>query len=354
MQAAVVDSPGCLKIRDWPDPRLVNEDDVIISVRCAGICHSDVGVVEGHLNQNGRPLVPGHEIMGIVVQIGSGVRSVECGDRVVVNPLLTCGRCPRCRSGEETACESWFAGVGGCGSLGRVRDGGFAERIRVPERNVLCLPDTVTSTTGALLTDAGAVTLHAIRRLRPQAGETIVLVGMGGLGHCSLRYLALVGGLTVIAVDRDPRKAEAAVSAGADHGLVADRYTPDKVRAITGGRGADHAIDHSGSSSGVETAFACVRLRGTVVVTSCGTQRFSIPLSRFSLGEYSIVGAHGATHDELETAIRLAAQGDVGLDDVVTHRLALSDLPHALDLLAGKAEVAGPPPIRMVVDDFTS
>ncbi|MGH3657516.1 MAG: zinc-binding dehydrogenase, partial [Micromonosporaceae bacterium] len=225
----------------------------------------------------------------------------------------------------------------------------------VPERNVLLLPDSVSDATGALLTDAGAVSFHTIRRLRPQPGDSIVVVGVGGLGHCTLRYLSLIKGLTVIAVDRDPERLAAATAAGAHYTVVANGAdTGERVREITAGRGADYAIDHSASASGVETAFDCVRLRGTVAVTSCDAGTFALPLSRFSLGEYTVVGSHAASRGELETALDLAARGHVRFDDMVTHRLRLSDLPHALDLLAGRTRPTGSPPIRMLITDFAS
>lgn len=354
MLAAVAQGPGRLESRQWPEPELnQGGSDVLLELRAAGICHSDVDVVGGELNQGGWPLVPGHENMGVVIGAGAQASSVRTGDRVIVNPLLTCGRCERCLTGEETACERWFAAVEGFGTIGRARSGGFAQRMVVPERNVIQLPDAVPDVIGALLTDAGAVSFHAIRRVRPQPGDRVAIVGLGGLGRCSLAYLTSLTAVTVIAVDRDPTKVAEAVAHGAHTGIVAGPECRDEMLALTDGRGVDIAIEHTGSAAGARQAFDLLRLRGTLVTTSATAAELSVPLSRLSLGEFTVLGAHAALRSEIETAVRLVAEGRVDMTGIVSHRFALSELPTALAVLRGDTTLTDGPAIRMVIDDFS-
>lgn len=353
MRAAVVEGPGVLTIREWPDPADPTAGDVVIRTRVAGVCHSDVGVVSGHMNQSGAQLVPGHENMGVIEAVGSDVADVQVGQRVIVNPLLTCGRCPRCLAGEETACERWYAADGGCGSVGRARDGGFAEYLVVPSRNVISLPDSVSDAEGAIVTDAAAVTYHAVRRAAPRPAETGLVFGLGGLGQCCLRYLRLIHGLRIIGVDADPAKLEMARLAGAD--AVIDATTEDVpavVRDLTGGRGADFAMEHTGVPDAVETALASLRMHGRVVMTGCSPDTFSVPMSPMSLCELSITGAHGASRGELQEILELVTRGAVSFEDLITHRFSLSRLPEALDILDGRIAAPDRTAVRIVIDQM--
>lgn len=353
MRAAVVERPGAISVRDWQDPESPSGDEVMIRIRTAGVCHSDVGVVSGHMKQSGGMVVPGHENMGVVEAVGDRCGDLQPGQRVIINPLLTCGRCPRCLAGEETACEPWFAGTGGCGSLGRARDGGFAEYVVVPARNVIPLPSEVSDSEGAILTDAGAATYHAVRRAAPRPSEIGVVFGLGGLGQCCLRYLKLIRGVHIIAVDTQPGKLELARTSGADAVVnAASDDVPEAVRDLTGGYGADFAMEHSGVPAAVETALVSLRLHGRLVMTGCAAESFSVPMSRFSLGEFSVAGAHAATLGELHEILALVARRVVVFDDLVTHRFPLSRLPDALDILGGTAEAPDGPAIRIVIDQM--
>lgn len=354
MRAAVAVERGQLQVLDVPDAVIASPTDVLVRVTVAGVCHSDVDVLEGSLNQGGWPLIPGHEPMGTVVEVGSDVRTVRPGDRVVVNPLLTCRLCPRCLAGEATACERWFAAQNGFGTIGRARPGAFAELLAVPEVNVIPLPDAVPDETGALLTDAGAVTFHALRLARPQAGDTVAVIGLGGLGRCTLAYLNAMPAVRVIAIDRDPAKVAWAVDRGYGEGVVAGSDTVDHLLSLTRGRGVDVAIEHSGSAAGASLGFGVLRLRGTLITTTASPADLVLPLARLSLGEFIIRGAHAALRTEIEMAIDLVARGVVDLGGIVTHRLGLSELPKALDALAGRTNLPGETLGRVVINDFAS
>jgi len=353
VRAAVAIGPGQVELRDVPEPVISTPTDVLIRMVVAGVCHSDVDVVNGSLNQSGWPLIPGHEPMGVVSEVGVAVRTVQPGDRVVVNPLLTCGTCPRCLTGEATACERWFAAVDGYGTVGRVRAGAFAELLVVPESNVIPLPSEVPDEVGALLTDAGAVSFHALRRARPRAGDTVAVIGLGGLGRCAVSYLATMPAVRVVAIDRDPEKVNWALMRGAAHGVVADARAPETVRDLTHGHGVDIAIEHSGSAAGATLGFDVLRLRGTLVTTTAGPVNLELPIARLSLGEYTILGAHAALRPDIENALGLVARGVVNLDGIVTHRLNLSQLPEALDALTGDVDLPVGPIGRITINNFS-
>jgi len=353
MRAAVAEGEGRLVVREFADPGPPGPGEVRVAIRAAGVCHTDVGVVEGYLMQGPPPVIPGHEPMGLVDAIGDGVTELQPGQRVAVDPLVVCGSCTRCLAGQPHICERWRAGIGGFGSLGRARPGGFAEYLVAPARNAVPLPDSLTDAEGAILVDACATSFHAVRRAAVQPGETVLLLGLGGLGQASLRFLRLVSGLRIIAVDTVEHKLELAAKAGADVVVHAgEEDVAAAVRRETGGTGVDAVVEHTGNPAAAESGVAALRMGGRMVVAGCSSGAFSVPMVRCCLDEINVLGSHGFTHGEILEIVTLIDAGVVRFDDLVSHRLRLSELPFALEMLSSPEVAAREQPVRIVIDNL--
>ncbi len=186
----------------------VGARDVLIRVMAAGICHSDAHYRAGVSQLKSLPLTLGHEIAGVVENVGTEVRRFAAGDRVCVHYLATCGQCDYCENGTEQFCLTGQM-------LGNHRDGGYAEFVVVPERSVFRLPAEIPFEQGAILMCSSATSLHALNKARLRPGETVAIYGVGGLGISALQLARISGAAEVFAVDINPRKLELATRFGA-------------------------------------------------------------------------------------------------------------------------------------------
>jgi propanol-preferring alcohol dehydrogenase len=336
-----------LRLTDWKtDPELVEvpkptpgPGQVVVKIGGAGACHSDL-----HLMQDFDagmmpwqvPFTLGHENAGWVDSVGDGVVTVAEGDAVAVYGPWGCGTCERCQQGVENYCENPAAApvVSGGGGLGL--DGGMAEYLLVPaERLLVPLPDGLDPATAAPLTDAGLTPYHAIRRSWPKLTptSTVVVIGVGGLGHMALQLVKATTAAVVIAVDNRKEALELATRFGADHAVVSDATTAEAVKDLTGGRGADVLLDFVGAEATIELSRAAARPLGdaTIVGIAGGT----VPLSFFSQPyEVSIQTTYWGTRPELVELLELAARG---LLHVESTTYSLDDAPRAYrDLQDGK------------------
>lgn len=191
-----------LEIKEVPLPA-VSDTDVLVRIRAAGICHSDVHYRAGISPVKPLPMTPGHEIAGVVERTGPQVTNLKAGDRVCLHYLVTCGDCHYCTTGNEHFCVRGKM-------LGKHLDGGYAEYIAVPARNALPLPDRISFEHAAVLMCSSATSLHALHKGRLKAGETVAVFGVGGLGMSALQLARALGALEVYAVDINADKLELA------------------------------------------------------------------------------------------------------------------------------------------------
>src|SRR6267143_3876169 len=182
--------------------------DVLIRVKGAGICHSDAHYRAGISSVQPLPLTLGHEVAGLVEEIGADVGGFTVGQRVCVHYLVTCGECIFCKRGTEQFCLKGQM-------IGKQRDGGYAEFIVVPERSAFRLPDEIPFEQGAILMCSSATSLHALNKARLRPGETVAIFGVGGLGISAIQLARALGAREVFAIDINPRKLELARSFGA-------------------------------------------------------------------------------------------------------------------------------------------
>jgi len=330
MQAVRLTAIGRPLERQEVLPRNAGAGELLVRVRAAGICHSDAHYRSGLSPMGALPITLGHEIAGVVAQVGPGVATHAVGDRVCLHYLVTCGDCAACRRGLETWCERGAM-------LGHHVDGGFAEAITVPARNAVPLPASIPFEHGAILMCSSATALHALRKGRLEAGERVAIFGSGGLGVSALQLARALGAREVFAVDIRTEKLALAGSLGA---IAVDAARGDPVAQLmemTGGTGIDVALDFVGSPAVMRQAVRCLAPRGRAVLVALSDQKLELDPYREILGrEAELIGSNDHTLAEITEVIELVERGALDLSPAVTatvplDAVAINDVLDALE-----------------------
>ena len=300
MKAIRLAAIGSPVVEQGIDVPRVGPSDVLIRIRAAGICHSDAHYRAGVSPVAKLPLTLGHEIAGIVEQLGSAVSNFKTGDRVCVHYLVTCGTCAFCRAGNEQFCAT-------AEMIGKHRDGGYAEFIVVPEPSVFHLPDEIPFEQGAILMCSSATSLHALRKARLRAGETVAIFGVGGLGVSALQLAMNFGAAQVFAVDINPRKLALAERFGAIPVNARERDPVEQIREMTNGRGVDVALELIGSPLTMRQAVQSLAIMGRAALVGLTVDSFEIaPYTELIGKEAEIIGVSDHLASELPTLLELA------------------------------------------------
>ncbi len=335
----LVETEKPLQAQELPKPD-IGERDVLVRVKACGICHSDAHYRAGVSPIASLPLTLGHEVAGLVEGTGSQVTNVEEGDRVCIHYLVTCGACYYCSSGNEQFCSSGAM-------IGKHRDGGYAEFISVPGRNVFPLPEELSFEEGAVLMCSSATSFHALRKAALRPGESLAVFGVGGLGMSAVQLAVAMGALDVYAVDVDGDKLEVAEELGA---LPVDAASGDPVAellSLTGGKGVDVALELVGLPVTVQQAVQSLAVFGRAVMVGIGDQRVALsPYKDLLLKEAQIVGSADHLAQEIPLLIELARRGDLSLSKVIGGTVPLEADP--INEVLDRLEV-GRAPIRTVI-----
>ncbi len=310
-----------------PEPRA---GQALVRVGAAGICHTELHMQHGILNMGVAPLVPGHEIAGEVVSLGEDTAAFKSGDRVAISYYVGCGRCSWCRQGMENLCPDLID------QLGFTADGGYAEYVVAPIRNLVHLPPTLSVEEAASLACGGTTALHAVRSVAEvRLGDTVVVYGTGSVGY-SLIQLSKMAGARVFAVGRTEEKLHLAAELGADATINADRHNPSvEVMRLTDDEGADVVFELVGITETMEHSVAMLRRRGRLVFIGYSQDRLLLNPLQFVVKELQVRGSVGNTYAELAEVIGLAGEGR--LRAVIDRTIGLDDVPDALtDLEAGR------------------
>lgn len=338
MKAAVLREFGVgFRIEDVPVPS-VGPDDVLLKVAAAGICHTDLGIVDGKVPIGSLPLIPGHEVAGVVVGVGENTPRHLIGRRACVSYGVVCGECSPCLTGNDTLCENWK-------TMGRTVNGGFAEYMVAPAANIVTIPEHLRYEEAAIIPCSVATAYHAIHRAGLRAGQSIAIFGAGGVGLNAVQFGAQAGA-EVIAVDLAESKLELARSLGARH--VVRAKSDDAVKAIkllTGNLGADATLECIGSPSTYQSCIDSVRRGGRVVVAGFHPEPMKVNPLRLMLDEVTITGAHVANRSEIAEIVRLVADRRIALDKMVTHTLNFRDIHRGFEMLRTQTGE----PIRIVL-----
>lgn len=339
MRAAVVTefgAPAQVEERPIPQPGL---GQVLVRVETCGLCHTDIHAMRGDWPvKPPLPLIPGHEGVGIVEQLGDGVTSRTVGQRVAM-PWLghACGECRYCVDGRENLCESQY-------NNGYAVDGGYAEYMLADARFAVPVPDGITAIDAAPLTCAGVTTYAAIKNAHVTPGETVAIFGVGGLGHLAVQYARLVGA-KVIAVDITDEKLDLASELGADH--VVNAADADPVAAIGDLGGADVVVVLAVAPAVFDQAFRSLNRGGRLVLVSLPAGgELTVPIFDTVLKGISIIGSIVGTRQDLAEVFDLHAAGRTR---VVTEPRELDQVNASVDEV-----LAGTVPARLVFQYHTA
>lgn len=337
MKAAVLHAVGDLRVVEHPQP-VPGVGEVLVRIGSCGVCGSDVPRVFAKGTYR-FPTVCGHEFAGTVASPGS---DLAVGTPVTVFPLLWCGRCPECERGAYARCADY-------GYLGSRSDGGFAEFVAAPRRNLLPLPTGVSLEEGAM-TEPAAVALHAVRRGGVQPGETVAVFGAGPIGLLVAQWARAAGAARVVVHDVAPRALALARELG-----FADAFDPreqdpaERIAALTGGRGADVAVEAAGVPATFTAAVGCAAPGGRVVMLGNPSGDVHLPaalISRMMRRELTLVGTWNSSFspaglpDDWRTVLAAVAAGTIRLAPLVTHRFGLGDTLRGLTVMRDRREFA--------------
>ncbi len=339
MKALVLHGIGDLRFEDRPIPE-IGPHGVLVRVAWCGVCGSDIPRIF-RTGAHRHPIVPGHEFSGIVAEVGSEVKRVRPGARVVVFPLIWCGDCAACEVGQYAQCTNYDY-------LGSRSDGGFAEYVAAPEANVRAIPDTLPLDVAALA-EPTAVALHALRRspISP-AGRSVAVFGAGPIGILVGQWAREMGASCVLMFDPVATRREIAVRSGLD--LVFDPSAEparDAISRLTNGHGAAVCVDAAGVPATVVEACHSVARGG--VVTLLGNPSADVVMPRATMSrllriEATLVGvwnsgyAVHALDDDWSAALAALDRGDIRTEAVLSERVALADgVTRLTDIAEGRS-----------------
>ncbi len=295
----------------------VGARDVLVRVKAAGICHSDAHYRAGRSLVAPLPMTLGHEVAGVVEQMGADVTNLKIGDRVCLHYMVTCGDCVYCNQGSEQFCTSGAM-------IGKHRDGGYAEYIVLPARSAFLLPAEIPFEHGAVMMCSSATSLHALNKARIKPGESVAVFGVGGLGMSAVQLAQAFGALQVYAVDIKTRKLELAGRLGAIPINAMETDPVDEIMRLTGGRGVDVALELIGLPLTMEQAIKSLAIFGRAAVAGITTQTFEIaPYHGLLNKEAEIIGVSDHLAQELAPLIEWVRQGKLDLSEVIAYTVPL-------------------------------
>lgn len=317
----------------------VAADAVLVRVRACGICGSDLHILHGDVVPPELPVTLGHEAAGEVADLGRDVTGWSVGDRVLINPIIGCGRCDLCAEGAWQRCAEHRV-------LGVALDGAQADFVAVPARNLVAMPPHLDFAQAAVLADAVAGPYRAIRRSGLRPGGRLAIFGLGGLGLHAAIVARQLYDAHIIGVDTDADALERARDFGVDVVIDgSDERVADRVRAVAGP--VDAAVEFVGRTAVIEQALRSLRRGGLAVVMGIGTDRLALkhPLESFVVQERGLIGSYGYERDDLIDLVDHIARGELTIDGTISATFDLDDAAAGYDLLAA----GRPRPIRIAL-----
>ena len=333
-----------LQVQELQTPK-PKGSQILVKVQASGVCHSDVHVWEGYYEGIGGqplkttdrgvkyPLTPGHEIAGIVDNLGEQVEGFSKNEKVLVYPWIGEGRCPACKIGQENLCDKPR-------SLGIYGDGGYAEYVLVPNSKYLVkIGDDMDTDTSAPLSCAGLTAYGAVKNANLKPDDNVVIVGIGGLGLMAIQLAKAVTGARIIAMDIDDKKLEVAKNEGADIIVNSKKEDPTKATMeLTDKLGADAVIDFVNATKTVEAEMQFLRRRARLVLVGLFGGELRLSLVAMPTRAYKLIGSYTGSLQDMVELVSLAKRGVV--KPVISNRFRLSQATEALTMLK-KGKIVG-------------
>ncbi|CAI6019445.1 L-galactonate-5-dehydrogenase [Paenibacillus sp. JJ-100] len=322
MRAIVCEEMDRLVLKELPQPERA-EEEALVAIRRIGICGTDLHAYKGNQPFFTYPRVLGHELAGIIEEIGPNEAGLKSGDQVSIIPYLHCGHCVACRSGKTNCCASMQV-------MGVHVDGGMRERITVPVSHLLKAEGLTLDETA--MVEPLSIGAHAVRRAALQPGERVVVIGAGPIGLGVMAF-AKQAGAYVIAVDRNLDRLELSRSwAGVDEIVQADDTAIQRVSEITGGDYATAVFDATGNVHSMNGAISYVAHGGQLIFVGLVKADITFHDPEFHKREMSILGSRNATRQDFEQVLTTLRDKRLTMDGYITHRTPFDELPNAIDI----------------------
>jgi propanol-preferring alcohol dehydrogenase len=322
---------------DTPKPQ---DNQVVVKVKAVGVCHSDLHLWEGGYDLgDGQfmkvtdrgvkyPVTPGHEIVGVVEEMGSNVKDYSKGDEVLVYPWIGCGECPACKVGNENLCDTPK-------SLGVFQDGGYSDFALIPHYKYLAKLSGVNPDSATSLACSGLTAYNAIKKSNMNSPEYLVIVGAGGLGLMGVQIAKAITNAKIICVDLDDAKLETAKEMGADFVVNSkDPETSQKIISICNEKGADSVVDFVNAPPTAKLGLSVLRKRGNLVLVGLFGGSMELSLVTIPLKSITIQGAYTGNYNDMVELLDLTRKGTI--NPIITKRYTLSDANTALEDLKAR------------------
>jgi (R,R)-butanediol dehydrogenase / meso-butanediol dehydrogenase / diacetyl reductase len=318
MKAGVYNAPGNLKLQEWPEPEL-NPGELLVKVRYAGICGSDMMIYAGKHPRVVPPRVLGHEIFGTVVETNAPAESqIKPGNRVAVFPLISCGRCAPCREGNAHVCEK-------LGLIGIDTDGGFAEYVKARPDQLIPVPPGVEDEQAALI-EPLSVAVHVVRTSGFPAGDTALVTGAGPIGNLVAQVLRAVGARQVVVSEANSFRRERASQLGFAVADPVQVRPAEAIQQLTGETFIDHVFEATGATAAYRDAVQACKVRGHITFIGLPKAPPEVDVLNLVFKEIRTAGARVYTPKDFLVAISLLERSAIDVKNVVTDRLPLKDI----------------------------
>jgi 2-desacetyl-2-hydroxyethyl bacteriochlorophyllide A dehydrogenase len=328
MKAVVIEKPKSFQIKELPYPK-PGEGEVTLDVKACCVCGTDIHLFDGEFKGSVYPLIPGHEFSGTVREIGPKVTHVKPGDRVAVEPLISCGFCYFCKTGKNNQCLHGQV-IGHSVSKEMKLDGGFSENVVVPAKNLIPLSNCVSFEAGSFIANLGTI-VYAIRRAQLQPGMSVLVFGTGANGLIIAELSKKTGAPIVVVTGRTKSRLEVANRMGIDAAVVADDSQEKELNRIAP-LGFDVVFEATGSSQIVERAFRFVKRGGKIVLYGLVPAEHQSAINPFDVcrKELQIIGSFSSVNT-CTIAHELLASKVIQVEHLISHRFSLKDWGRAVD-----------------------
>jgi propanol-preferring alcohol dehydrogenase len=336
--ARIIEPQKALEISEVPVPK-PKDTEVLVKVKAVGVCHSDLHLWEGGYDTGDGfmkvtdrgvkfPVIPGHEIVGTVSEIGSAVQGIAVGDNVLVYPWIGCGNCAACRVGNDNVCDTPR-------SLGVFQNGGYAEYALIPHFKFLAKVSGIDLDGATSLACSGLTAYTAIKKSNATSQSNMVIFGAGGLGLMGVQIARAITNANIIIVDIDDSKLQTAKELGADHAVNSkDPDAVQKIMALCNNKGADCVIDFVNAPPTVKMGLAVIRKRGTLTLVGLFGGSIDLPLVSVPLKAITIQGAYTGNYNDMIELLNLAKRGVI--NPVISKRYTLGEANTALEDLKSR------------------
>lgn len=329
MQAVVIERPRFFQVKEVADPK-PGEGEVLLEVKACCVCGTDIHLLDGDFKGALYPLIPGHEFSGIVKEVGPKVSHVKPGDRAAVEPFMACGYCYFCKTGKTNQCLNGLV-IGHSASKEGLRlDGGFAERVVVPSRNLIPLADNVSYEAGSFIANLGTI-VHALRKAQLQPGMEVLVFGTGANGLILAELSKKAGASKVVVTGRTRSRLLVAKNMAIDETVVADENQDRELKRISP-LGFDVVFEATGSSQIVERTFPYVKRGGKIVLYGLVPAQEYSSFNPFEVcrKELQIVGSFSSINTCI-IAHELLARGVIQVEHLISHRFPLKEWAKAVE-----------------------